>query len=168
MDLNAIKLLILDVDGVLTSGQIIIPSDGEQIMKFQVQDGLAIKLWQDLGGLVAILSGRSSAALATRAGELGIGLVYAGVSDKQGVYDEIKTKTECPDGATVYVGDDLPDLPVMERVGFPVAVANALPSVKRASAYVTRRGGGMGAVAEVVEFILRKQGRWSTNGRGRG
>ncbi len=164
MDLTHIELLILDVDGVMTDGRIMTGADGESTKRFYVQDGCAIKLWQRSGGVVAILSGRGCDAVDHRAGELGIQHVHMGVLNKLEKYEAILESTGKGDGATAYIGDDLPDLGPMERCALPVAVANAVGTVKRASRYVTRRAGGCGAVAEVVELILRKQGRWSRDG----
>ncbi len=155
-----VNLLILDVDGVLTDGGLsTTPGDGWG-KRFYVQDGCAIKLWQRFGGTVAILSGRSEACVAKRAEELGITHVRTGVGDKLPAYESILAAAKCDDGVTGYVGDDLPDLGPMGRAGFPIAVANAHPAVKRSSMYVTRRRGGDGAVAEVVELLLRRKRRW--------
>lgn len=161
MKAERIKLLVLDVDGVLTDGRIQASSDGEPTKTFHVQDGCAIKLWRHSGGKVAILSGRTSDALAKRAAELGIDWVRTGVKNKLSAYAAILTAAGYKDPAVAYLGDDLPDLGPLLRCGFPVAVSNAVSEVKRAATYVTRRAGGEGAVAEVVELLLRKQGRWS-------
>lgn len=110
---------------------------------------------------MAVLSGRGEASVVRRAAELGIEWVQTGVSDKLVGYESILRESGRRDEAVAYVGDDLPDLPPMRRCGFPVAVANAAPSVKREAAYVTRRRGGEGAVAEVVELILRRRGQWA-------
>lgn len=157
MDTVAIKLLILDVDGVLTDGRIRVAADGEATKSFHVHDGSAIKAWQSFGGKVAVLSGRAEESITRRANELGIECVHTGVTDKLLAYDAILSSTSCGDAAVAYVGDDLPDLQPMGRCAFPVAVANAVPAVKRAAAYVTRRCGGAGAVAEVIEFLIRKR-----------
>jgi 3-deoxy-D-manno-octulosonate 8-phosphate phosphatase (KDO 8-P phosphatase) len=161
MDLSSVRLLILDVDGVLTDGRVAFGAEGEVGKSFQVRDGCAIKLWQACGQKVAVLSGRESGAVAHRAAELGIDCVHAGTSNKLAGYQAILEEAGCTDAETVYVGDDLPDLGPMRRAGFAVAVANAAPDVKRIANYVTRRGGGDGAVAEVIEFVLRKQKRWT-------
>ena len=161
MDLTLIELLILDVDGVLTDGRVVTAPEGDGAKAFYVQDGCAIKLWQRCGGRVAILSGRGGEAVKRRAAELGIATVHTGVANKLAAYESILAAGGLTDSAVGYLGDDLPDLEPMARVGFPVAVANAHPAVKRAALYITRRGGGCGAVAEVVEFLLRKQKRWS-------
>ena len=161
MDLDALKLLILDVDGVLTDGRVAPTADDEGGKRFHVHDGCAIKLWKRYGGRVAILSGREGRDVARRAAELGIDWVKLGVADKLAGYEAILASADCVDDAVAYIGDDLPDLGPMSRCGWAVAVADAVPAVKRAAAYVTRRGGGCGAVAEAIELILRKQKRWS-------
>ena len=156
----SIDLLILDVDGVLTDGRLTPLPDGEASKAFYVQDGVALKLWQRCGGQAAILSGRSETATLRRAAELGIECVRTGVSDKTTAYRELLASLGFGDAAVAYVGDDLPDLGPMAHCAFPVAVADAVPAVKRAAAYVTRRCGGTGAVAEVVELLLRKRNQW--------
>ena len=161
MDSALTKLLILDVDGVLTDGGIAITDTGEEAKRFHARDGCAVKLWQRFDGQVALLSGRGGAAVTRRAAELGINWVHTGVSDKLGSYETILAAAACDDAATAYVGDDLPDLRPMMRAGFPIAVADAHPAVKRMAEYVTRRAGGQGVVAEVVELLLRRQRRWS-------
>ena len=161
MDLTSLELLILDVDGVLTDGSVVTGPDGDGAKAFYVQDGCAIKLWQRCGGKVAILSGRGEQAVKRRAVELGIEIVHTEVKNKLAAYETILAAEGSTDSAAGYLGDDLPDLGPMSRVAFPAAVANAHPAVKRAALYITRRGGGCGAVAEVVEFLLRRQKRWS-------
>jgi len=161
MDFAPIDLLILDVDGVLTSGQVTFGADGPTERTFDVRDGCLVKLWHRAGRRTAILSGRRSAAVDRRAGELGIEQVVQAATDKLSAYDAILADLGASDETVCYVGDDLPDLPPMGRCVFPVAVRNAAPAVKQVAGYVTRRRGGHGAVAEVVELILRKQLRWS-------
>lgn len=156
-----IELIVLDVDGVLTDGRVTIGPDGELPKAFYARDGCAIKLWQRAGGVAAILSGRPSAAVERRAAELGIELVHTGVARKIAAYELILAASGKTDAATAYIGDDLPDLEPMRRCAFAVAVANAAHAVKREGQYVTRSPGGRGAVAEVIELILRKQKRWS-------
>ncbi len=160
MDFAAIQLLILDVDGVLTDGCIVTTADGELQKAFYVQDGFALKRWQAAGHEVALLTGRESEAVAHRAAELGITRVCQGVEDKSSVYRSWLAEIGVSDKQVAYVGDDWPDLDVMRRVGLPIAVANAVPAVKRVADYVTRRRGGYGAVAEIIELILRKQNQW--------
>lgn len=158
---TSVKLLILDVDGVLTDGRISPCGENESARWFHVHDGYAIKLWRRSGGKAAILSAREGWDVARRAAELGIDWVKQGVADKLAGYEAILASADFVDAAIAYVGDDLPDLGPMSRCAWPVAVADAVPAVKRAARYVTRRAGGCGAVAEVIELILRKQKRWS-------
>jgi 3-deoxy-D-manno-octulosonate 8-phosphate phosphatase (KDO 8-P phosphatase) len=160
MDFEAIKVLVLDVDGVLTDGAIELPEEGPLTQRFSTQDGCALKLWQRAGHTVAIISGRRSGAVARRAAELGISEIRQGCGDKLAAYEALLRGSGATDGTVCYVGDDLPDLGPMRRCGLPVAVANAVSRVKQASGYVTCRPGGSGAVAEVIELILRKQRRW--------
>ncbi len=167
MDWAAVSLLILDVDGVLTDGSLT-ASGASESKAFHVQDGHAIKMWQQTGGKVALLSGRQSPDAIRRAGELGIKLVRLGQNDKLTAYEALVRSAECSDAAVAYVGDDLPDLGPMQRCGLPVAVENAVGEVKRAATYVTRRAGGRGAVSETIELILRKQRRWQPKPAGPG
>lgn len=157
MEPTGVKLLILDVDGVLTDGRISPSGDDESGRRFHVHDGCAIKLWKQRGGKIAILSGREGRDVARRAAELGIDWIKLGVADKIAGYEAIVASADCVDAAVAFVGDDLPDLGPMSRCAWPVAVADAVPAVKKAAQYVTRRAGGCGAVAEVIEWIIRAQ-----------
>lgn len=157
MDFSAIKLLILDVDGVLTDGRVTATADGDASKRFHVHDGSAIQRWRKTGGKVAILSGRKSRDVEDRAAELAVDWVHLGVDEKLGAYDVIVASAECDDAAVAYVGDDLPDVPPMTRCVMPIAVADAAPAVKRTALYVTKRAGGDGAVAEAIEWLLRKR-----------
>ena len=161
MDFDAINLLVLDVDGVLTDGSIVMGESGPVTKVFGTHDGYALKLWGRVGHKIAIISGRTSPAVERRAAELGIEAVRQGCEDKLATYDRLLEAAGATDAAVCYVGDDVPDLPPMRRCAFPVAVANAVPAVKQTAQYVTRLPGGTGAVAEVIELILRKQRRWS-------
>jgi 3-deoxy-D-manno-octulosonate 8-phosphate phosphatase (KDO 8-P phosphatase) len=161
MNFDAINVLILDVDGVLTDGRLTYGPDGEITKTFHVQDGFALRCWHRLGHRSAILTGRDSPAVDRRARDLGIAAVRQGVADKLAVYGELQSELQAGDATICFVGDDSPDLGPMRRCAFPVAVANGTGPVKRLARYVTRRAGGDGAVAEVIELILRKQGRWS-------
>lgn len=158
---TAVSLLILDVDGVLTAGRVAVGDDAGSSRRFHVHDGCAIKLWRRCDGRVAILSGKSGHDITARAEELDVDWIETGATDKETVYNDILARAGCRDDAVAYVGDDLPDLAPMARCGFAVAVANAVPYVKRMADYVTRRRGGEGAVAEVVEHLLRRQKRWN-------
>ncbi len=161
MELDRINLLVLDVHGVLTSGSVVFDADGPTQRCFHVHDGCFIKLWHRCGGRSAILSGRSSPAVAQRAAELGVTQVIQGASDKVSAYQSLLGELDARDDQVCYVGDDLPDLGPMGKCALPVAVYNAVPAVKQRAQYVTRKPGGDGAAAEVIEFILRKQRRWS-------
>lgn len=161
MDLSLIEVLVLDVDGVLTSGQVSFDDEGPGGRSFAVQDGCGLKLWKLAGGRCAIVSGRKSQAVAHRAAELGIETVIQGAENKLAAYGQVLEQMGADDARVCYVGDDLPDLGPMGACAFPVAVYNAVPAVKRRAQFVTTRCGGDGAVAEVVELILRKQGKWA-------
>jgi 3-deoxy-D-manno-octulosonate 8-phosphate phosphatase (KDO 8-P phosphatase) len=155
-----IKLVIIDVDGVLTDGAIYIDSQGVETKAFHVLDGTGISYLHRSGIKTAIISGRNSDAVIHRARELDIGDVYQGVKNKIDAYRQLLKKYTLSDKEICYIGDDLIDLPILYRVGFPVAVANASPLVKKHSAYVTRAKGGGGAVREVAEKILKFQDKW--------
>ncbi len=161
MDFDAINVLILDVDGVLTDGRLTYGPQGETTKTFHALDGFALRCWHRAGFRSAVLTGRESEMVNRRAAELGFAVVHQGAADKGRAYERVQAELEVGDPAICYIGDDCPDLPPMRRCAFPVAVANAAGAVKRAAHYVTRRNGGDGAVAEIVELILRKQGRWS-------
>jgi len=159
--LSFIKLLILDVDGVMTTGALSYDAGGSEEKTFFVQDGGAIRLWQRTGGLVAIISGRHCPAVEARAKDLDIATVVQGVPEKLSAYQTICRRAGVTDEQVSFVGDALLDLEPMGLCGYPIAVANALPRVKRAARYVTRRRGGEGAVAEAVERLFRHNGTWS-------
>ena len=160
VDFNNIKLLILDVDGVLTDGSIIINDDGSESKTFNVYDGQAIKLWQRAGLKTAIISGRTAEATKIRAGQLGIEYVFQGCKEKLPAFEELLTQTQLAAQQAVYLGDDLPDLPLIKKAGLGVAVANAAQEVKEAADFTTKRPGGSGAVREIVEYILKRTGKW--------
>ncbi|UJS20378.1 MAG: HAD-IIIA family hydrolase [Candidatus Brocadia sp.] len=155
-----IKLVIIDVDGVLTDGAIYIDSQGIETKAFNVLDGTGISYLHRAGIKTAIISGRNCAAVTHRAKELGIEDVYQGARNKIDAYKQLREKYTLSDKEICYVGDDLIDLPLFYCAGFPVAVANATPIVKQHSAYVTKVRGGQGAVREVAEKILKFQGKW--------
>jgi 3-deoxy-D-manno-octulosonate 8-phosphate phosphatase (KDO 8-P phosphatase) len=155
-----IRLLLLDVDGVLTDGRILYDERGREIKSFDIKDGQGIKLCQQAGLQVGILSGRKSAAVRFRAEELGIALLLQGAGDKAKSLEGILQKNEMRADQVCFVGDDLADLPVFSRVGFAVAVADGVREAKAKAHYVTRRSGGRGAVREICELILKAQGKW--------
>lgn len=155
MRVGVIKLLILDVDGVLTSGALPYGSDGNTDKTFYVQDGSAIKRWQQTGRTVAILSGRDAPGVDARCRDLGIEIVRQGARDKAATLPEILATVGVTGAQAAAVGDDLPDLPVFEACRHAIAVANAHRFAKRAAEFVTRRPGGAGAVADAIEYVLR-------------
>jgi 3-deoxy-D-manno-octulosonate 8-phosphate phosphatase (KDO 8-P phosphatase) len=160
-DLKKIKLLLLDVDGVMTDGRITYDSAGGETKAFDVKDGHGLKLVQRAGIQVGIITGRQSSIVARRAAELGIELVYQGAKDKSLPFREILEKLALLPEEVAYVGDDVVDLPIMRQVGFAVTVADAVDDVKPYAHMVTKRCGGRGAVREVCDFLLKESGRWS-------
>ena len=159
-----IRVLLMDVDGVLTGGQVyLLPQlDGTAIeMKaFHSQDGAGLKLARDAGLRTGVISGRDSAAVTRRAAEVGMEFVYQGRAEKLSAYEEILRVAGVRDAEVAYIGDDLPDLPILERVCLAIAVANAVEEVRRAVHHVTRRTGGDAGVREAIEGILKAQGKW--------
>jgi len=157
---SRIRLFLVDVDGVLTDGGIIYDIDGREIKRFHVRDGHGIKMLQRAGVEVGIITGRTSEVVAVRAKELGISLVLQGVGDKVAAWREILADKGVSPGETAYVGDDIVDVPLMRRVGFSAAVADAESYVRETADFVSTRSGGQGAVREVIEFVLRSSGAW--------
>lgn len=155
-----IEILVLDVDGVLTDGSIVYGDANDELKRFHVRDGSGLKLWQSAGKQTAILSGRSSLAVERRAAELGITTVIQGEPAKRRAYQRILAAHGARSDQACYMGDDLPDLPLLRECGLAVAVADACPEVVAAAHYVTRAAGGRGAVRETIELILRCQERW--------
>ena len=158
--MKSIKLVIIDVDGVLTDGTIYIDSNGCETKAFHVLDGTGISYLHRAGIKTAIISGRTCEAVDHRAKELNIEDIYQGAKNKIDAYKSILEKYALRDDEICYIGDDLIDLPIFYRVGFPVAVGNASPIVKSQSVYVTKAHGGCGAVREVAEKILKFQDKW--------
>jgi 3-deoxy-D-manno-octulosonate 8-phosphate phosphatase (KDO 8-P phosphatase) len=155
-----IKLVIMDVDGVLTSGQIILDNDGIEYKAFHVRDGHGIKMAQRAGMTMAIITGRESRVVEVRAAELGITEVHQRSHDKVKTYEEILRRLGYKDEETVFIGDDIVDIPVMRRAGLSFAVADAEPYVREEADMVTTRPGGKGAVREVLDYLLRSNGGW--------
>ncbi|RMF92223.1 MAG: phenylphosphate carboxylase subunit delta [Nitrospinota bacterium] len=156
-----VKLLILDVDGVMTDGRVTFDAQGQEMKTFHVRDGHGIVLAHQANLRSAILSGRASDVVAQRAAELGIDLVFQKVYNKLEVYETLLAQTGLQREETAYIGDDVVDIPVLRQVGFSVAVADAVPEVKEIVDFVTEHKGGEGAVRECIELILRAQGVWS-------
>jgi 3-deoxy-D-manno-octulosonate 8-phosphate phosphatase (KDO 8-P phosphatase) len=158
--LKNIKLLLLDVDGVLTDGKIVYADSGEQIKAFDVKDGHGLKLLMRSGAEVVLITGRESKVVLHRARDLGIQEVYQKVTNKIEIYEKILKEKNLEDMHVGFVGDDLIDIPVLKRVGFSAAVEDAIPEVKEIVDYVTSKKGGEGAVREVCELLLKSQNKW--------
>ena len=155
-----IKLLLLDVDGVLSDGRIVVDNEGEEMKYFDARDGHGIRLLARAGIEVGLLTGRYSRVVSHRARDLGIRMVYQKVFNKVDVYQKIKRRKRLTDQEVAYVGDDIVDLPVLRRVGLSIAVRDAWEGLKNKVDYVTEQKGGRGAVREVVEMLLHAQGKW--------
>lgn len=156
-----IKLLLLDVDGVMTDGRIFLDSQGNELKAFHTLDGQGIKLLQKAGIITAIVSGRISKVVSLRAEELDMTEVYQGVSKKKEVYDHLLQKFHLKDAEVAFIGDDLADLPVLKRVGLSITVADASDEVKGVVDFITKKGGGKGGVREVTDLLLKAQGKWA-------
>jgi 3-deoxy-D-manno-octulosonate 8-phosphate phosphatase (KDO 8-P phosphatase) len=158
---HRIDTLLLDVDGVLTGGEIVYGDSGLELKAFHVRDGAALKLWTTLGRRAGVITGRTSPVVRVRAAELGLDPVVQGADDKFAVFRRLLAEDPSLTPETIcYVGDDLPDLPVMRNCAFAAAPADACAEARQDAHYVTRACGGRGAVREVVELILRSQGAW--------
>ncbi len=155
-----VKLLLLDVDGVMTDGRIVFDANGIESKFFNVKDGQGIKMVQRAGISVGIISGRESRVVANRAAELGITHLYQKALDKLVPYRDLLQKTGLSDRQVAYIGDDIIDLPLLRRVGFAAAPADAAPELLPYVHFVTRNRGGWGAVREVCDLLLREQGSW--------
>jgi len=156
----AIRLILFDVDGVLTDGTVVMHSDGSESKNFHIRDGAAL-VWAQRAGLsVGLLSARTSGATAHRAAQLGIRIVSQGATNKSGAYDEILHRAGLEHTAVAYMGDDLLDLPVLTKVGLSAAPADGAPEVRERVDWVSPSGGGRGAVRELIELVLRAQNRW--------
>jgi 3-deoxy-D-manno-octulosonate 8-phosphate phosphatase (KDO 8-P phosphatase) len=155
-----VRLMIFDVDGVLTDGSLHFGPDGETIKTFNVLDGHGIKLLQQSGVATAIISARQSPIVQRRAADLGIRHVRQGVHDKRAAFEQLCAETATTPDACGYAGDDVIDLPILTRVGFAASVPNGHPEVRARVHYVTQAGGGRGAVRELCDFILRAQGKY--------
>jgi 3-deoxy-D-manno-octulosonate 8-phosphate phosphatase (KDO 8-P phosphatase) len=156
-----IELLVLDVDGVLTDGSIVYADNDVEVKAFHVRDGSGLKLWQMAGKRSAIISGRTSRIVNVRAAELDIAVVVQGAADKLAAFEQLLQSQGLRPEQAAFVGDDVPDLPVLRNCGLAVAVADACPEVIENADYVTRLPGGHGAAREVIELILKAQNLWT-------
>lgn len=155
-----VRLMIFDVDGILTDGSLHYGPDGEVIKTFNVLDGHGIKLLQQSGVATAIISARKSEIVARRAGDLGIQHLFQGVHDKRAAFEQLLAKTGIAAGACGFIGDDVIDLPILSRIVFAASVPNAHPEVKARVHYITQAQGGRGAARELCDFIMRAQGSY--------
>ena len=151
---NNLKLVGFDVDGVFTDGRFYLSDDGIESKAFSTQDGFGVRQLLDADIEVAVISGRRSGAVERRMNELGVRFVLQGCRDKVAAFDDIVSELGIGLGQTAFVGDDVPDLPLLEHAGFAIAVANAVPDVKRRCDVITEAPGGGGAVREVCELVL--------------
>ena len=157
-----VRLILFDVDGVLTDGTLLLHADGSESKVFDIKDGTGIVWAQRLGLTVGFLSARSSAATTQRAAQLGITLVHQGVASKLETYEQIADSLMLDEDEVAYMGDDILDLPVLSRVGLAAAPADASEDVRRRVHWVAQAKGGAGAARELIELILRAQGRWDS------
>ncbi|MCB0283990.1 MAG: HAD-IIIA family hydrolase [Calditrichaeota bacterium] len=155
-------MLLMDVDGVLTNGKVIFTNSGDEIKEFDIQDGMGITLAKKAGLFTGIITGRESKIIARRAEELNYDVIFQGTPEKSAPYKEIKKQFGLSDEHICYIGDDLPDIPILRRAGFAVAVANARDELKSVAHYVTEKKGGNGAIREVIELILKSQGKYES------
>ena len=157
-----VRLILFDVDGVLTDGKLLVHADGSESKTFDIKDGTGIVWAQRLGLTVGLLSARSSVATAQRAAQLGITLVHQGVQSKLETYNQIADSLMLDDADVAYMGDDILDLPVLARVGLATAPADASADVRSRVHWVSQAKGGDGAARELIELILRAQNRWDS------
>ncbi|MCY2931397.1 MAG: HAD hydrolase family protein [Planctomycetota bacterium] len=160
IDYHAIKLLVLDVDGVMTDGGIILTDGGEQAKRFHVRDGAGMKYWRRAGGKLAMITGRGGQVIGRRAKELDVDAVRTDALDKLPAYLDVLKELGFSPEQTAVMGDDLPDLPLLQRCGLAIATADAAEEVRREAAFVTQAPGGHGAVREAIEWIMKKTGAW--------
>ena len=155
-----VKLLIVDIDGVMTDGRIVYSIYGDELKFFDVTDGFGISLLNRAGIKTAIITAKKSRIVKMRARDLKIAKAYQGFIDKLIPFDKLLKKFKIAAENICFIGDDLPDMPILRRVGFAVSVPNALDEVKAAAHYITSKAGGRGAVREVCDILLKSQGKW--------
>ena len=164
-DLNKIRAIIFDIDGVLSSETITLSSEGEPLRTVNIKDGYAIQLAMKLGLRIAIMTGAKVSSTRRRYEGLGVEDIYIGCAVKIETYDQFLQKYGLTDEEIMYMGDDIPDLEIMRRVGCPVCPKDACPEIKEASCYVSDRMGGYGCGRDVIEQVLRAQGKWVMNAK---
>lgn len=158
--LGELRLLVLDVDGVLTDGTVILGAGDEELKAFNVRDGAGVAIWRDAGLLATFITGRGGAAVRRRADELRLGRIWDRVRDKGAAFDEMLEHFDVKAGQVVAMGDDVMDLPMLRRAGFSAAPADAAVDVRESVDLVVTSPGGRGAVRDLVEHLLRATGRW--------
>ncbi len=161
--LNDITTFIFDVDGVLTDGTVHVTSSGEMLRTMNIKDGYALKTAVDKGYYVCIISGGSNEGVRKRLAGLGITDIYLGAHNKIDQLNDYFTKHNIDSNQALYMGDDIPDYPVMKLVGLPCCPQDAVQEIKSISKYISHKGGGQGAVRDVIEQVLKVQGKWSGN-----
>ena len=164
-DLSQIKAIIFDVDGVLSRQTITLSADGEPLRTVNIQDGYAIQLAVKMGLRIAILTGRKTEAIRLRYSRLGVEDIYMGCAVKIRTYDDFLKTRQLTDQEVMYMGDDVPDIEILRRVGCPVCPKDACPEIKEASLYVSDKKGGYGCGRDVIEQTLRAQGKWVMNAK---
>ena len=158
--IKKIKLLAVDIDGVMTEGKINVLSSGEEFKSFDVHDGYGLVMMKRAGYKTAIITARASKPVQIRGEDLNVDRIYMDAYPKIGYYEQMLEDLEVSDEEVCFMGDDLPDLPLIKRAGLGVAVLNARDELKESADYITRNNGGRGAIREVVEMILKTQGQW--------
>jgi len=160
LNVEPIRLLLSDVDGILTTGALTFDNNGVESKTFHVRDGMAIKLWQKVGTSFGVITARSSQIVENRMKELGVDIICQSSQDKIASAKEILNRRGLSFENVGYIGDDLTDLALLKQCGFAATVADGVPEVKQAADYVTHAKGGTGAIRELVELILKRQGKW--------
>ena len=161
--LEQITTFIFDVDGVLTNGDIIVTTDGDMYRTMNTKDGFALKTAIDAGFRVCIISGGSNAGVKARLERLGIKHIYLGVHDKINTYIKILAEEQITSNEVLYMGDDIPDYPVMKEVALPTCPQDAVNEIKSVSKYISHKNGGRGAVRDVIEQVLKVHGKWNSD-----
>ena len=161
--LNTITIFIFDVDGVLTDGTVTVTTSGEMLRKMNIKDGYAIKTAVDNGYHICIISGGSNEGVKLRLQGLGVKDIYLGVHDKVKTSNKFFNTHNLNSDNALYMGDDIPDLYVMQMVGLPCCPQDAAPEIKAVSNYISHKNGGKGAVRDVIEQVMKVQGKWNKN-----
>ncbi len=160
--LKEITTFILDVDGVLTNGRILVTSKGKMLREMNTKDGFIIKYALDKGFKIFIISGGTNKGVKERLKDLGIEEIFLGEHTKKNTYDKLIKKYNLKKNEIVYMGDDIPDIPVMKKIGVPCCPNDAVPDVKQISIYISKKDGGQGCVRDIIEQTLRVQNKWLT------